>query len=321
MLLKNIISVGESMEYIIQVKNVTKNYGKGKKTVCAINNTTMNIEKGKITALLGPNGSGKSTLIKSICGLIEIDDGEIIVNNQNISKNSKVLDNIGCILEGERNIYYYLTVYDNLYYFGKLNKIKRSVLKEKINEVLDQLGLTHKKDSYVSELSRGMQQKVALAILLIKDPEILLLDEPTLGLDVQSSLQLNKYLVYLCKERGKSIILTTHQLDLAEQISDNVILFQDGKVLLSNAKKDVIKEYQTELEVRILFNKKITKSQLKLLSSYGKIENNEDYPSITTQLMHINTILILCKEIDLEVIEINSTYKNLQDVFLQVTGG
>lgn len=319
--MNNILKAGDGLNTIIKVKDVVKNYGKKDSIVRALDYASMNIERGKITALLGPNGSGKSTLIKSICGLIEVDSGEILVNNQNISSNRKVMDSMGCILEGERNIYYYLTVYDNLYYFGKLNKIKRNKLKLKIEEVLIQLNLVHKKKNYVSELSRGMQQKVALAILLIKDPEILLLDEPTLGLDVQSSIQLNNYLVYLCDVKGKTIILTTHQLDLAEQISHNIIFFQNGKVLLNKTKKEIKEQYQPDLKVKIYFKDLLTAQQKDILLKYGSIEIHDGNFHVIAEASNISEIYSICKDIGIEITEISTDKKTLQDVFLQVTGG
>lgn len=308
------------MRYSIVINDVYKSYVRKKEKVHALNGANLHIQEGKITALLGPNGSGKTTLIKSICKLIEIDKGEILINNIDTSKDDRFMDEIGCILEGERNVYYYLTVYDNLYYFGKLNKIKRSVLQVKIDQVLEQLNLSHKKFSYVSELSRGMQQKVALAILLIKDPKILLLDEPTLGLDVQSSLQLIDYLSYLAKEEGKTILLTTHQLDLAESISDNIILFQDGKVLSQSNKNELMQKYQNELQIKIIFKGDLSVHFTSLVQQIGNFDSEENGVILKNPQTLIE-ILSLTERFEVEILEVSSMKKNLQDVFLEATGG
>ncbi|EKU47424.1 ABC transporter ATP-binding protein [Staphylococcus massiliensis] len=226
------------MTPIIQIHQLTKHYGQ----TLVFENLDLEIKRNQITCLLGENGAGKSTLMKCIVNLVIPDNGSIRIDTD--------IKNIGCILEGERNIYYYLTVYDNLFYFGKLNRIKKHILEHRIKIVLNQLNLNDKKDSYVSQLSRGMQQKVALAILLIKEPEVLILDEPTLGLDVQSTDELLSYLVTLVAS-GKTIILTTHQMEIVEQIGDNILILREGKICFSDTKHALLKQYNNQNYVEI----------------------------------------------------------------------
>ena len=185
----------------VEISNVSKVYKTKHESIQAVNNVSFSLREGTITSLLGPNGSGKTTLIKMICGLIIPDQGEIQIKGTSVTKQTKkACATVGCILEGERNIYYYLTVYDNLYYFGTLNFIPKKDLKLRIDSVLQLLELKDKKYELASNLSRGMQQKLALGITLIKDAEILLLDEPTLGLDVTSTNHLLDTLKKLARE-------------------------------------------------------------------------------------------------------------------------
>jgi ABC-2 type transport system ATP-binding protein len=302
---------------IIQVKKVSKTYKTRKNSVLAVNNVSLTIEPAKITALLGPNGSGKTTLIKMLCGLIIPDNGEVLIENINIQESNKPLSNIGCILEGERNVYYYLTVFDNLFYFGSLNKIPKKELISRIDNVLNLLQLSHKRSAYVSELSRGMQQKVALGIVLIKDPQILLLDEPTLGLDVAATKDLMNILIDMSK-RGKTIIITTHQMEIAEKMSDYIILFQHGQVLDYKTKEHLLQEFNEDGCVLIEFANDIERlNKEELFKDIGKhMEEN-------TWLFELHTfkdVIQVMNDNNLRIKDIKKIEKSLEDIFLELIG-
>lgn len=285
----------------LEVQNLSKVFKNKNDVVNAVDNVSFSIQKGKITCLLGENGAGKSTLIKCLVDLIIPDRGTIhyyIGNNP--------LSQIGCILEGERNVYYYLTVYDNLFYFGKLNKLRRNQLNHRIDEVLEVLDLSHKKFTYVAELSRGMQQKVALAIVMIRDPELLILDEPTLGLDVQSTNSLMEYLLKLTNA-GKTIILTTHQMDVAEQLADQIILYKDGRIIKDISKQELFASFQNESYVNIVTDKKVT----------GYISEDMIY---RIDMNILSKFIQKANEQNIQIKEITTERQDLKSIFVQVIG-
>ncbi|WAA11745.1 ABC transporter ATP-binding protein [Fervidibacillus halotolerans] len=302
--------------YSIEINQVTKRYKTKRGLLTAVKDVTLQIEKSKITALLGPNGSGKTTLIKMICGLASIDQGTIFVNDIDVKKKrKKAVHQIGCMLEGERNIYYYLTVFDNLKYFGLLNLIPKQTLHHRIEQILKLLGLEEKKKEYAANLSRGMQQKLALALVLLKDPDILLLDEPTLGLDVQSS---NDILTMLRKMalNGKTILLTSHQLDLVEKISDRMIFIKNGTIIedLQSKEKEQDNQQYVYLDLNIP-NQQVLQELEHLI--YMERENERIWK---TTLAHLPEILQYLKDQQVTVKNLTTQRKSLEQIFLELVG-
>ncbi|MFD3158705.1 ABC transporter ATP-binding protein (plasmid) [Haloimpatiens sp. FM7330] len=236
---------------IVKINNATKYYIKKKNKFYANNNISFNIKEGDIVGFLGKNGAGKTTLIKSICNLIKLDSGSICIKDKRIDKNPKVVhDNIGVVLEGARNLYNFLTVDYNLRYFSYLNKINDSQLESRIKKLLEMFELTQKRKEVVNNLSRGMQQKVAIIIAMLKDPDILILDEPTLGLDVVSKTKMKNLLKSLKDKYGKTIIISSHDLDVIENVCNKVVIFEKGKVIKYGSISELkLKESEDRYEI------------------------------------------------------------------------
>ncbi len=228
------------MASLVEVKRVSKTYTTlfGGSPFRAVNDLSMMINSGSIYGLLGPNGAGKTTLIKMICGLVVPTSGTIVLDGYDVSKNpEKSRIRLGAVLEGNRNIHWRLSPIENLCYFGQLRSQSRADILKRAERLLSDLNLMDKKDTLVSKLSRGMQQKVSIAVALISDPEVILLDEPTLGLDVETSIDIKGYLKDLAKG-GKAILLTTHQLDLAQAVCDVVGIVKRGELVREIKLKD-----------------------------------------------------------------------------------
>jgi ABC-2 type transport system ATP-binding protein len=164
----------------IEVSDLGKVYGHGKGTFTAVKPTTLSVPWGQVIGLLGPNGAGKTTIIKMVSGLITPTSGTITLGDHDVARQrSKAVRQIGAVLEGSRNVYWPLSAWENLMYFGRLKGLRGSEIKPRAERLLTELGLWDRRHESVGSYSRGMQQKVAVSAALITDPPIILLDEPT----------------------------------------------------------------------------------------------------------------------------------------------
>lgn len=199
--------------------------------VAAVDGVNLNIARGEIFGLLGPNGAGKSTTIRMLCTLLEPTSGVARVNGYDIVRQANLVrQNLGTVLAGERSIYWKLTARENLEYFAALYHIPPDVARRRINELLDRMELTSRSGDLVEKFSTGMKQRVAIAKALVANPPILLLDEPTLGLDPQAARNLREQIAQL-KQEGHTILLTTHYMEEADQLSDRIGIIDQGKII------------------------------------------------------------------------------------------
>jgi ABC-2 type transport system ATP-binding protein len=232
---------------MIKIKELTKEYKdwKGIVKVRAVDDLSLDLEKGEILAFLGPNGAGKTTVIKMICGLLLPDKGSITINGYDVFKRTdKALKGIGVVLEGSRNIHWRLTTRENLEYFGNLKGVSGKILKDRICYLLSFFSLSDKRNTLTKDLSRGMQQKLVIAISLIGEPEVLLLDEPTTGLDVHTTILIKERLKTLSRDKRKTIFLSTHQMEIAQDISDRVAIINQGRLAILEKTRDLNKELE-----------------------------------------------------------------------------
>jgi ABC-2 type transport system ATP-binding protein len=197
----------------------------------AVDGVSLQIEQGEIFGLLGPNGAGKSTTIRMLCTLLEPTSGTARVNGFDLIRQAnQVRQNLGTVLAGERSIYWKLTARENLEYFAALYHIPPDVAKKRVNELLARMELTARADDLVEKFSTGMKQRVAISKALVANPPILLLDEPTLGLDPQAARNLRELIAQL-KQEGHTILLTTHYMEEADQLSDRIGIIDQGKII------------------------------------------------------------------------------------------
>ncbi len=235
---------------MIEVEALSKRYGE----FTALAGISFRAEPGEILGFLGPNGAGKTTTIKMIAGLIQPDAGSVRILGRDPHADPGALAQVGAVLEGNRNLYWRLTPLQNLEYFGVLRGLSPRTGRQRGLELLETFGLLEKRDVAVQTLSRGMQQKVAIAVALLHQPALLLLDEPTLGLDVEAA-QAVKSLIRQIAASGRAILLTTHQLDIAEVLSDQVAVIEQGAIIVQASTQELIRQfasaagtYQIELE-------------------------------------------------------------------------
>jgi ABC-2 type transport system ATP-binding protein len=204
------------------------------RAVQAVKDVTLAVPRGSIFSLLGPNGAGKTTTIKMIAGLVDPTSGRIAFHGED-GRELRRRPPLGAVLEGSRNLYWRLSPLENLYYFGELKGLPLAQIKREAEELLGMFDLADKARGSTQTLSRGMQQKVAVAVALLGSPDILLLDEPTLGLDVESSRLIQRRLRQMVEQQGKTIVLTTHQMELAARVADRIGIIHQGRLIAEDS--------------------------------------------------------------------------------------
>jgi ABC-2 type transport system ATP-binding protein len=231
----------------VHVENLTKVYPAT--TGPAVDAISMSLQPGEIVAFLGPNGAGKTTTVKMIAGLIMPTSGQVHVLGHDVTRErTAAVRHMGAVLEGARNLYWRLPAWENLLYFGALRAVPSPLLKQRANGLLTLLDLYERKDQEVRHFSRGMQQKLAIVAAMLHDPEVLLLDEPTLGLDLQAARKVEETILYLAREQGKAILLTTHTMPLAEKVADRIFVIQRGRQVVYDTTQRLLDRYNGQRE-------------------------------------------------------------------------
>ncbi len=227
----------------IQTIGLTKVYGHQRASqVEAVRDLDLIVPRGQVFGFLGSNGAGKTTTVKMICGLVQPTRGKVLVNGCDVWRNQPAAaQQIGAVLEGTRNVHWSLSAWSNLLYFGHLKGMRGRALAERAGTLLDELGLWNRRRELVGTFSRGMQQKVAIACALVADPPIILLDEPTLGLDVQAARVVQDMVKQLAARQGKTVFLTTHQLHMAQELCDRVAIIGAGRVIADRPVEELLR--------------------------------------------------------------------------------
>ncbi|WP_160691133.1 ABC transporter ATP-binding protein [Clostridium sp. C2-6-12] len=299
----------------IEVTNLTKNYGK----ITAVNDVSFSVEKGAICGILGPNGSGKTTTIKSICNLIIPDKGEIKLFNK---ENRKSIEHISALFEGTRNLYWRLTPRENLRYFAGIRGMGGKKIESRIDELLDRFNLSEKRDITVNTLSRGMQQKIAIAMTLVCDTEIVLLDEPTLGLDVQSYIDIKNILRNIASDMDKTILLSTHHMDLVQELCNQVVILNKGKLVAKDSVENLLNMFKSMTYEIILLekvNKEIKNHLMSLDYDFYFAEDDKKIEIDISDLSHIYDIIEKLKAKNIMITEIKQKDVDFERVYLNLT--
>ncbi len=309
----------------LRVEGVTKVYPRrfGRAEVVAVKDVSFTLGKGEILALLGPNGAGKTTTIKMIAGLLRPTGGRIRIGGIDVAQErSLAVQRLGAVLEGNRNLHWKLTVGENLEYFGALKGV--SNLKGRSEALIQQLDLGDHRKKRVGELSRGLQQRVAIAIALINDPHVLLLDEPTLGLDVVAATTFQQT-VRAIAQSGCGIVLTTHQMEVAQALSQRVAIVTGGRLASLDSLDQLLSAHRTPgYEVRVRGT--LAASARSALSALGAHDFAEEgaasrflLPEGTPELLY--QALEPLRAAGLELVGIQQQEVDLEEVYRRVVGG
>jgi len=226
------------MSILVDIQHVSKKYKDAPRA--AVNDLSLTINKGDIFGLLGPNGAGKTTFISMLCGLFPTTSGEIYINGLTHKTNSKACKQVIGVVPQEIALYPKLTAWENLMFLGHMYGLGGSDLKEKVKENLTILGLEANMHQKIISYSGGMKRRVNLIAGLLHNPQLLILDEPTVGVDVQSKQAIIEHLKKLNKEKGMTILYTSHHLEEAEDFCSHIAIIDDGKLITQGATKELI---------------------------------------------------------------------------------
>jgi len=311
------------MSSIITTENLTKVF-RGK--VRAVDGVSIEIKNGEVFGLLGPNGAGKSTLIRMLCTLTRPTSGTATVAGFNITKQANdVRKHIGLVAE-KMIMYNHLSAYENLMLFGKLHNIAKKTLDKRIDDLLELVQMSKWRNTRVSDFSTGMKQKINVIRGLIHMPELLFMDEPTLGLDPQSSLEIRELTEKLNREQGITIILTTHYMDEADRLSDRIALVDHGKIAAldtpAGLKKKVTGSDVTILDVNVrnLTPKIISDIQSLKCVSQVMTENPNEIRVYAKGEEAVDNVIDSVRSNEGKIDFIRNVAPTLEDVFLQITG-
>ena len=302
----------------ISVKNLNKIYGKNSiSEKVALENINLDIPRGSIFGLLGPNGAGKSTFINILADLVKKTSGRVNVLGVDHEKDLKTVKSSMGIVPQELNIDPFFTPYELLEIQAGLYGVSRK--NRKTNQILEMLALSDKSQAYARTLSGGMRRRLLIAKAMVHDPEILILDEPTAGVDVE--LRSNLWdSIHLLNNKGKTIILTTHYLHEAEELCDTIAIIDKGKLVACDTKEN-IKSFINNKKITINYKPKYNFDISELKKMGLNIEYNANCIVInyTPNEIDFDKILQKIQEIGIEVIDMNIKESNLEDVFLKLT--
>jgi len=301
-------------------------------SVNAINNLNLTIKKGEVFGLLGPNGAGKTTLVKVLCTLLPPDQGTATVNGFDVLKQQmRVKESIGTLFSvGERGFFWRLSGYSNLEFFAAINNVPRKGRHERIMEVLQLVGMEEKAFVVFQKYSGGMKRKLALARALLPDPPILLLDEPTTGLDVTSSHTIRNFIKNdLGKKHGKTVLYTTHYIEEVSQMCDRVGIMNRGKIVALDT-PDALKGMAKKGEVANFVVKNMSTTQVNNLQSLDGVSSlaSEIQDSVLGQI-HLRVRLentdTLSNVLDfffrekIKLVNFRQEEPTLEDAFIELT--
>ncbi|KQL33490.1 bacitracin ABC transporter ATP-binding protein [Bacillus sp. FJAT-25509] len=292
---------------IVQIKNLSKEI-KGKKIVSDL---SFDIFEGEVFGFLGPNGAGKTTTIRMMVGLMNISEGDVVINGHSIKSNfEEAIKNVGAIVENPE-LYKFLSGYDNLLQYARMDK---NVTKEKIDEVVELVGLTGAIRQKVKTYSLGMRQRLGLAQCLLHDPKVLILDEPTNGLDPAGIREMRDHLQLLTKKKGMAIIVSSHLLAEMEMMCDRIGIIQQGKLIdvqtVTELTTEDVQTYSIEVNNNETALKVLAKHNAQLVDGEIHIElTREDVPNVIELLV----------ENRIRVYGFKANAKTLEDRFLEIT--
>jgi ABC-2 type transport system ATP-binding protein len=308
---------------VLQVENLTKRYG----PVVAVNNLSLAVNEGEIFGFLGPNGAGKTTSINMLCGLLKPDAGRVLIHNQPITNGAtRVQTRVG-VCPQNVVVWERLTCLEQLQFIGEMYGLQSTLARQRGRQLLEQLDLVEKRDQQAHTLSGGMRRRLSLALALVHDPSIVVLDEPEAGLDPQSRIKVREFIRSLA--RRKTIILTTHNMDEAERVADRIAIIDHGELLVLDT-PEMLKRSVGEGDVlEIALNGQpenggVQRACEELQQLTPGVSLDAAHSALTVRALNVVNLLPAIMEVlaqsGLHCGEVRLRANSLEDVFIQLTG-
>jgi ABC-2 type transport system ATP-binding protein len=303
---------------VLQATGLTKRYG----DLIAVNNLSLEVYAGEVFGLLGPNGAGKTTAINMMCGLLKPDSGHVTIHGQPVTSGSEDLRSRVGVCPQEIVLWKNLTSLEQLQFIGDMYGLKASKVRQRSMHLLEQLDLVEKAHKLAKTLSGGLQRRLNLAMALVHDPEIVILDEPEAGLDPQSRLKVREYIKILALD--KTIILTTHNMDEAERLADRVAIIDHGELLVLDTPEALEQSIGEGDVLEIRFKDKSTQARVALddLDERAIITMTDENLHIRA-LDVVNLLPLIIEKLTAAGIqpgEVHLRKNTLEDVFIRLTG-
>ena len=306
-------------EIVLQTKNLTKRYG----ALTAVQDLSLEVQQGEVFGFLGPNGAGKTTSINMMCGLLKPDSGQVRLNGQPV-RDSEARTQVG-VCPQQVVLWERLTCLEQLQFVGQMYGLNAKLARQRGQQLLEEMDLTEKRNQQARLLSGGMQRRLNLALALVHDPQIVILDEPEAGLDPQSRVRVREYIRSLA--RRKTVILTTHNMDEADRLADRVAIIDHGRLLVLDTPQALKARLGEGDVLELSLNGDapgLEKIQKVLQSLAGQIELSLAHGTLTLRALDLVNLLPAVLEAlsaaGIHPGEVRLRANSLEDVFIQLTG-
>lgn len=301
---------------MIQVSNLSKSYA----ALQAVDQISFSIEKGEIFGLLGPNGAGKSTTLNMMSTLLQSDTGTIVIDGVKLNGNAKEFKRMIGVVPQEISLYEELSAYDNLLFWGNLYQIPAKELRERIETTLALIGLSDRKKDLVKTYSGGMKRRINIAAALLHQPKVLLMDEPTVGIDPQSRNHIFEVIETLNKQ-GMTIIYTTHYMEEVERLCKRIAIIDSGKIIAQGTQEELQELVPGKESIQLTFELLSETQTSKLQQALPfKMIQREHILTIEASVKELSKIITSCNDLKLEINDIQLKKINLETIFLSLTG-
>ena len=297
------------MENILECKNLCKTFGKKQ----ILHNVSFEIKKGDILGFIGPNGAGKTTTIKLILGLQSITSGKVLINGYDVEKEfTKAIEKVGAIVENP-DMYMYMSGYDNLKLVANMYK---GITTKRIDEVVKLVKLENRINDKVSKYSLGMRQRLGIAQAILHNPNLLILDEPTNGLDPEGIKEMRELLVDIAKKEEMAILISSHNLAELDNFCNKICIIKNGEIIETNEITAIKKDIEHQQFIVEIDNTK----DIKKLYSEATIVNDKIF-KISVKKENIPNLVVNLVNNNIKIYEIKEDEKSLEDAFFERTGG
>lgn len=305
---------------MLELIDITKRF---KKTE-AVKNMNMYIQKGEIVGLLGPNGAGKSTAISILSSLAEPTSGEVNFQHKSIIKDPQELRKIIGIVPQEIALYEDLSAEENMKFFGRIYRLKGKKLEKKVTEVLEQIGLSNRRKDIVKTFSGGMKRRLNIGVAMLHDPEILVMDEPTVGIDPQSRNYILQTVKRLNQERQMTVLYTSHYMEEVEFLCDRIYIMDKGNLIASGTKNEIKQILSSENTITLKADhwthEFIDKLEKNPVIHQMRVEDHEITLVVSREVNIFSELAKLAEETHITLTAVDVKIVTLEDVFLHLTG-